>query len=252
MRLLRAETVKLATVAANLWLLLGTAGGMVALGATVTATVHIDQCTSPAECFEDTTRLGLSGVHLGQILVIVLAVLCVSGEHDTGMIRTTFAAAPRRLRVFAAKAAVVTGAALAAGALAVAGSIALARPILRHNGFAHLPAPAEGPSLRAAVGTVLYLGLIAVLSLGLAALVRDTAVAITAAVGLLYLFPIVSQFVDSDLIRTYGPLSAGLAVQATVGLDHARIGPWAGLAVLAGWAATFALAGAARFVLSDP
>ena len=52
----------------------------------------------------------------------ILAVLAISGEYGTGMIRTTLAAMPRRTTVLAAKAAVVTGPVLAAGTLAVLGS----------------------------------------------------------------------------------------------------------------------------------
>jgi ABC-2 type transport system permease protein len=253
---IRAEWTKLRTVPSTGWLLLGVAAATVAVGAMATASVHTDQCPSPTECFEDTTKLSLAGVHGGQLMVVVLAVLAMSNEYATGMVRTTLQAMPRRLRVFAAKAIVVTASAMVAAAVGVLASMGVAHLILPGNGFTNLPSLGDEATLRAATGTVLYCGLIAVMSLGLAALLRDTAVAITAVVGLLYVFPIVARFITSarglELIATYAPMNAGLAVQTTLGLDRAPIGPWAGLGVLAGWTAVVAAAGVGRFVLRDP
>jgi ABC-2 type transport system permease protein len=100
--------------------------------------------------------------------------------------------------------------------------------------------------LRAAAGTVLYLGLIALLSLGIAAAVRDAAVAIGLVLGLLYLFPILTQVAGPGVARhlqQIGPMTAGLEIQASTGLRSLPIGPWAGLGVLAAWAAAALLAG---------
>jgi ABC-2 type transport system permease protein len=247
-----AEWTKLRTVPGNLWLLAAAATATVALGTMVTASVHTDQCPSPSECFEDTTRLSLSGVHLGQLAVIVLAALAVCGEYGSGMIRVTFVAMPRRLGVFATRAAVVVIGVLVAGAVGVVGSVGAARPILHRNGFTDLLPPGSGPALRAALGTVLYLGLIALLTFGVSALVRDAATAIAGVIGLLYLAPILAQFIDSDLVETYAPLSAGLAVQTTLFPEQMPIGGWAGLGVLAAWAGAAIIAGGARFVRDDP
>ena len=57
----------------------------------------------------------LIGIDLSQAVVAVLAVLVISGEYGTGMIRVTLAAMPRRTAVLAAKAATVTGVVLVAG-----------------------------------------------------------------------------------------------------------------------------------------
>ena len=67
--------------------------------------------------------------------VAILAVLAVSAEYSTGMIRITLAAMPRRVTVLAAKAAVVTALILAAGAVAVAGSLLAGWLILPGHGF---------------------------------------------------------------------------------------------------------------------
>ena len=110
------------------------------------------------------------------------------------MIRVTLTAMPRRPTLLAAKAAVLTALVLAAGALAVLGSVLAGRLILPANGFtaAHgyaLLSLGHGPTLRAAVGSVLYLGLIALLSLGVATAVREPAVAIGIVLGLLLRVP---------------------------------------------------------------
>jgi ABC-2 type transport system permease protein len=94
--------------------------------------------------------------------------------------------------------------------------------------------------IRAGVGSVLYLALIALLSLGAATALREAATAIGVVLGLLYLFPIIAAVAGStDLARhieQLGPMTAGLAIQATTGLNSLPISPWAGLAVLAAWA----------------
>ena len=94
---------------------------------------------------------------------------------------------------------------------------------------------------------MLYLALIALLSLGVAAAVRDTAAAIGAVLGLLYLVPIIAavarQLGTARHLQQIAPMTAGLAIQATTGLRGLPIAPWAGLGVLAAWAAAALLAG---------
>ena len=104
----------------------------------------------------------------------------------------------------------------------------------------------HGPTLRAAVGSVLYLVLIALLSLGVATAIRDTAVSIGVVLGLLYLPPILAQAVTDPLrrhLQQIAPMTAGLAIQATTNLHSLPITPWAGLGVLAAWATAALLAG---------
>jgi ABC-2 type transport system permease protein len=64
---------------------------------------------------------------------------------------------------------------------------------------------------------------------------------------LLYLFPTLGQVVGSSSWHRHfeqlAPMTAGLAIQATTGLRSLSISPWAGLGVLAGWAAAALLAG---------
>ena len=254
---LHAEWTKLRTLPDAGWLLLGVVAATVIISATVSAAVS---CTSAAACHVDITKLSLTGTYLSQAIVAILAVLAVSGEYGTGMIATTLAAMPHRTTVLAAKAAVVTAVTLAAGIPAVLGSVLAGRLILPGHGYT--PANgypvlslADGTVLRAVAGTVVYLALIALLSLGVAVAVRDAAVAIGVVLGLLYLFPILIQVVGSPgvarRLEQIGPMTAGLEIQASTGLRHLPIAPWAGLGVLAAWAAAALLAGALLLRLRD-
>lgn len=243
-----AEWTKLTTLPGTIWLLLAVAAATAALGAGADAATT---CPSGA-CPVDPAKVCLTGIYLGQAIVVVFAAAVISSEYSSGMIRVTFVAMPRRTAVLAAKAAVVTGMVLVAGAAAVLGSVLAGRLILPGHGFspAHgYPALslADGPVLRAAAGSVLYLALIGLLSLGVATAVRDTALAVGAVLGLLYVVPIITAVLGNSHLARHlqqiAPMTAGLAIQSTTGLRSLPLSPWAGLGVLAAWAAATFLAG---------
>ena len=253
---LHAEWTKLRTLPGTGWLLLAAAALTIAVSAAADAA---STCAS-AGCQADPAKLGLTGVQVGQAVVAIIAVLAISGEYSSGMIRVTLTAMPRRWSVLAAKASLVGGLALAAGTLAVLGSVLAGRLILPGRGFtlAHGSPPlslADGPDLRAACGSVLYLALIALLALGIATAVHDSAVAIGLVLGLLYLFPIVASVVGNQHwqrhLEQIGPMNAGLYVHATVGLKALPHTPWQGLGVLAAWACGALLIGAALLRFRD-
>ena len=239
---LYAEWTKLRTLVGTAWLLVGAAGLTVAVSVAVAAATHQSPGGGGGQ---DPTRLALTGVDLGQAVIAVLAVLTISEEYGTGMIRVTLAAVPRRLVLLGAKAANVAGLTLAAGILGVAGCLLAGRLMLPAAGLdpAHgyaLVSIGHGPTLRAAAGSVLYLVLIALLALGVATAVRDAAVSIGAVLALLYVPPLLAQAVSDPLrrhIQQIAPMTAGLAIQATTNLRNLPIAPWAGLGVLAAWAA---------------
>jgi ABC-2 type transport system permease protein len=253
---LHAEWTKLRTVAGTIWLLLAVIAATAALGAVADAAAH---CPSGA-CQLDPGKTSLTGIYLSQAIVAILAVQAISSEYSTGMIRVSFTAMPRRTTVLAAKAVTLTGPVLAAGTIAVLGSVLAGLLILPGHGFtaAHGYQPlslGDGPVLRAAAGSVVYLALIALLSLGVAAAVRNAAVAIAAVLGLLYLIPIIAAAVGVPAwhrhLQQIAPMTAGLAIQDTTGLRSLPISPWAGLGVLAAWAAAALLAGCLLLRLRD-
>ncbi len=253
---LRAEWVKLRTSPGNAWLLAGVAALTVSIGTAATAASH---CPAGQSCPVDTTKLSLTGVQFGQAVVALFAAQSLTSEYSTGMIRSTFAALPRREAVLAAKAAIIGGLVLLSGCVAVLGSVLAGALILPGHGFtaARGFTPVSltyGPTLRAAAGSVLYLALIAVLSVGVAAIIRDSAATIGAVLGLLYLFPIVTVFISNltwqRRVERYSPM-AGLDIQATTGLKTLVISPWAGLGVVAIWAVAALLAGGLLLRLRD-
>jgi ABC-2 type transport system permease protein len=241
-----AEWTKLRTVPSTAWLPLAVVALTVGASATATAIV---KC--PATCSADTTKLSLTGIMLGQAAVAALAVVVVTGEYGTGMIRVSLAAMPRRSVLLAAKALVVTAVVLAAGTLSVLGSVLAGRLLLPGSGFntAHHFAAlsiVHGPTLRAAVGSVLYLVLIGLFTLGLSTALRDSGLATAVVLGVLYVVPLVSDVMLSAIwqhrLDRWAPVNAGLAIQATRNLSKLPIGPWPGLGVLGLWTAA-ALAG---------
>ena len=254
---LHAEWTKLRTVSGPSWLLLG----IVALTAAVSAAaVGATSCAASMQCAADPAKLSLSGIQFGQAVVAVLAVQMLCNEYSTGMIKVTLTAMPRRLEMYAAKAIITAGVVLVAGAVAVLGSVLAGNLVLPGHGFTsargfHPVSLSYGPVLRAAGGSVLYLALIALLSLGIAAIVRDSAVSIGATLAVLYLFPIMLAFVTDPTwqhrLDRWTPTSAGLAIQATTGLRSLAISPWDGLGVLAIWAGVALLAGGLSLQLRD-
>jgi ABC-2 type transport system permease protein len=95
----------------------------------------------------------------------------------------------------------------------------------------------------------------ALLGLGVAALIRDSATAIGVVLGLLCLFPVLTQAISSPHwqrhLNQIGPMVAGLTIQDTTGLRRLPLSPWAGLGVLAAWAAGALVAGGLRLRLRD-
>jgi ABC-2 type transport system permease protein len=187
-------------------------------------------------------------------------VLAVGGEYGTGMIRVTLTAMPRRLRVLAAKALVLTGCALAAGLAGVLGAFTAGRALLPGHGLSAANGYVElslgnGADLRALGGAVLYLALIGLLSLGIAMAVRDSGVAIGVVLGLLFLFPIITAALPDHVLARHleqaSPMTAGMYVESTVGVQALPLAPWQGLGVLALWAVGALILGAAVLRLRD-
>jgi ABC-2 type transport system permease protein len=142
----------------------------------------------------------------------------------------------------------------------VFGSLLAGRIFLPGNGFtvAHgflSLSVTHGPTLRAAVGSVLYLVLVALFSLGVAVAVRDTATAIAVVLTLMYVVRAVSGLILDPTwqhrVERVAPMNAGLAIQSTTNLGKLPIGPWAGLGVLAAWTAAALLTGWLLLQLRD-
>lgn len=198
----------------------------------------------------DPASLSLTGGILAQLAIAVLGVLIVTSEYGSGMIRTTFAAVPQRLRVLAAKSIVFGAVTLVVTTVSCFAAFLIGQAILSSKGIGvSIGAP---NALRTIVGTALYLTILGLLALGLGTLIRKTAGAISAVVGLIFVLPVASSFLPSSMagIQKFLPSNAGQSIisgGASHGQGAAMLAPWVGLGVFALYA-TLAL-GAAAFTL---
>jgi ABC-2 type transport system permease protein len=255
----RAEWTKARTVPSTGWLLLFVVVATVGLGLAVTATVRVDECGA-APCALDTVRLSLAGVRLAQVGAAILGVLVVTGEYTTGTITATLAAVPRRWVVLVSKLVVVVTLVGGAAVVGVAGAVLVARAVLPGRNFTATtgyPATSLLHDLthRSAVGSVLYLLLIALLSAGIGLMVRDTGAAVAVVLMLLFVAPLVALFISDtawqERIHRFAPMDAGLAIQSTRDLAALAIGPWQGMALLSGYALAAVVAGGVGLRLRD-
>jgi ABC-2 type transport system permease protein len=210
---------------------------IVAMAPLAIAAAGPSACSGPAACPATVTGLSFTGVLIGQVAVVVLATLLVGDEYATGLIRLTLTAVPSRLAVFLGKLIVASALALLAGSAGVAGALVAADAL----GF-------PPPSAAAAAGTTVYLPLVAILSAGVTAALRDTAAGLLVVLAALFVTPVLARVIGDPAwqrrLEDYSPMTAGLA---------ARYGDlWPGLGVLAGYAAAAALAGGLVLLLRDP
>jgi ABC-type transport system involved in multi-copper enzyme maturation permease subunit len=198
-----------------------------------------------------TDRQALTGVFVGLIALIVLAVLFITGEYRRGLIRTTLSASPRRGHVLIAKALVIAGVAFVVGAAAATVSIPLGNHLLRSNGNYVYPIGTL-TELRVIFGTGALVAFAAVLALALGTALRRGAGAVTAAIVLIIL-PYMLAFASalpagaSEWLMRLTP-AAGFAIQQTLPQYHQvsylytpsegffPLAPGVGLAVLGAYA----------------
>jgi ABC-type transport system involved in multi-copper enzyme maturation permease subunit len=199
-----------------------------------------------------TIEQSLVGAFLGLIAIVVVAAMFFSTEYRRGLIRTTFAAAPRRGAVLAAKAVVIGAVAFVAGLVGAAVSIAVGVPREENQGQVLLTAslPTE---VRVIVGTAAMLALAAVLAVSLGAILRRSAAAITIAILVVFMpflldvLHAVPASVGDWLLRVTP--AAGVAIEQSIPryaqvstvTDAVRgydpLSPYAGFGVLCLWAA---------------
>jgi ABC-2 type transport system permease protein len=243
---LRSEWVKLRTVRSTAWSLFLLAGTSVLFTSVLTSGSHTEGGSPGFGGDNDIVLDSLAGIWFGAIAAAVLAVLVITSEYSTRMIRTTFAANPRRRTVLAAKTAVVGGIVLVVGLATSAACFQVGQWFLRGNGFNYeggYPAVtlADGEALRAVLGSGAYLGLLAVFAIGVGAILRHTAGAITVVLAVLLAPVIALEFLPESLaepVEKFSLMGAGLAIQQTVERpDNIPLGPGAGMLVVSSYAA---------------
>jgi ABC-2 type transport system permease protein len=251
-RVIRSEWTKLRTQPSVFWALLSAVILVVGfgIGYSLLRVARPPHGAAAIASF-DPAAISLSGVQLAQIAVGVLGVLLITSEYATGLIRTTFAAVPRRLPVLWGKATLVAATVTAVSVPAAFGAFVGGQSILSHQ---HLSVSISQPGVaRAIVGSALYLAMIGLLGVGLGALVRNAAGGIAALFGLLYGLPLAAGLLPGNWaadVTRYLPATAGQAV-TVVRPDPALLRPWTGFGVLCLYAAVLLALSAARMRRGD-
>lgn len=245
-RVIRSEWLKFWSLRSSTIALGATVLGMIAFGALFSGVT-----ANRWHLFDAKERLGfdptgtsLQGFELAQLVIGVLGVLLVSGEYGTGMIRSSMAAAPRRLPVVWGKAAVFTAIGFVAGEVASFVSFFIGQALLSSQ---HIQTTLAAPDvLRAVFGTGLYLTGVGLLGVGLGWIVRSTAGGLATLFGLLLILPaLVRALPDSwqQHVDKFLPSNAGGAV-TSVQIDPAMLSPWTGFLVFCGYIAVALVAAA--------
>jgi len=202
-----SEWTKIRTVRSTVW----TLGVMLLLVVGINLLVLI-----PLSNHHDATvpvlAPGLFGLMLGQMAILTLGVLVITSEYGTGMIRTTFTACPQRSRVLAAKAIVfflvsfvtttvactltaVFSNAVTGGQRVDTADFDQAGVVVRDG----VTAASGAEWLGATVGAGLYVALLGLLALSVGTLLRHSAGAITAMIGVVLLPLIVALFLPGSM-----------------------------------------------------
>jgi hypothetical protein len=254
-----AEWTKFWSVRSTMWTLIATGLAVVGLAALSTGTVNA------SDIIEDPTRRSLIGIFLGQLIFGVLGVLVMSAEYGTGTIRATLSATPRRPLVLAAKilvfgavaivvSEVLSFAAFGIGQAILAGKHAVgAGPgIVEHINQRGLSVPPDIKAqllsgsaslgqpgvLRAVIGAGLYLAVLGLMALGLATIIRHTAGAISAFVGIVLVLPLIVEALPTSIMNAvsrYLPANIGIVMFSTHGVPDrvvSAFSPWTGFALL--------------------
>ncbi len=193
----------------------------------------------------------LLGVFIGLVILVVIAAMFITVEYRRGLIRTTLAASPRRGRLLAAKAVIVGLVTFAAGSVAAAIAVIVGKVVSRGGGAYVLPVGAL-TEVRVILGVGALLAVTAVLALSIGTVLRRSVVTVAAVIIALVLPYILGvagilPAAAAQWVLRITP-AAAFAIEQSVPQYHQVIGqygppdyfplaPWAGFAVLCGYAA---------------
>ncbi|GGV24731.1 ABC transporter [Streptomyces filipinensis] len=235
-RVIRSEWTKIRSVASTVWTLSLAGVVTVALGMLIAGLTRSQFDSMPARqrLSFDPTFVSFAGMTLGQLALIVFGVLVVSNEYSTGMIRVSLAAVPQRATFLFSKIAVATGLALVVGMATSFAAFLLGQAMLG----SHRARLGDPGVLRAVLGGGLYMTLIVVFSMGVAAMLRSPMLSLGILMPFFFLISNVLGNVDATKkIGRFLPDQAGSRIMQVVPRvgDDAPYGPWGGLGIMALW-----------------
>jgi hypothetical protein len=184
----------------------------------------------------DPLALSFYGLTFGQVAAISFGTLVFSQEFHHSALRVWLSAVPRRGVFYVSKIAMTGSVVLLVGLLSGFTTLLLGQALIGEAGIGI----SDTGALRAAVGSGIYLALMALFAAGLTALLRSGVAVLSVLIPLLLLVP----FVFTDLASGVGKYLPNTSGQLLAQQDpQGPIGPWAGLGVTALWAGAALLAG---------
>jgi ABC-2 type transport system permease protein len=235
-QVVRSEWTKIRSVASTVWTLSLAVVVTLALGMLIAALSknEFDKMSRNDQLSFDPTFISFAGMGLGQLAMIVFGVLVVSNEYSTGMIRTSLAAVPQRATFLFSKIAVAAGLSLAVGLVTSFVTFFLGQAMLGD----HRAEIGDPGVLRAVIGGGLYMTLIAVFSMGVAAMLRSPMLSLGILMPFFFLISnILGNVSATKKIGRYLPDQAGSKIMQVVTPvdDNTPYGPWGGLAIMVLW-----------------
>lgn len=235
-QVIRSEWTKIRSVASTVWTLSLAVVVTLALGVLISALSRSQYDNMPVRerLSFDPTVISFAGMTLGQLAMIVFGVLVVSNEYSTGMIRVSLAAVPQRATFLFSKIAVATALALAVGMVTSFAAFFLGQAMLGSLGT-RIGDPGV---LRAVIGGGLYMALIAMFSMGVAAMLRSPMLSLGILMPFFFLISNILGNVDATKkIGRYLPDQAGSRIMQVVPRidDDTPYGPWGGLGIMVLW-----------------
>ncbi|AWK12306.1 ABC transporter permease [Streptomyces spongiicola] len=234
---LYSEWTKIRSVRSVLWALPLAAALLIGIGAGVTGSVGAAE--SDAKNF-DPVQLGYYGLFFAHVVVIAFAVLVVGNEYNTGTIRTSLATVPRRGLFYSAKLTTAAALALVAGVVASFGTFFASQNLLGEHGVAF----GDDGTVRAVIAGALYFPLLAVMCMGITAMLRSQMLSMGFLVPVLFLVsPVLAEIPGLRALAWYLPDRAG-QYALRINMDPAApYNPEVGLVILAVWAIAAAVGG---------
>jgi ABC-2 type transport system permease protein len=246
-RVIRAEWTKLRALRSTRWCALAAGVLIVGLGAAIAGS-GTPYTISPGNTAAGGVTISLAGILFAQLVLGMLGVLAFSGEYATGMIRATLAVVPSRLPVLWAKLIVLAGLVLPVTLLAALAEFFTTSALESSRGGSAISLGDPGV-LREVIGAALYLTVIAVIGLGLGAVLRQTAAGLAVFAAVFLVTPLVVAYLPAGIkgFAPYLPSNAGGTIWGAGKLfGGQQLSPWTGFAVLCGYAVVLTAAAAWR------
>lgn len=252
-RVLKSEWIKVTTVPSTVILIVSTVVVMIGLSALFAWAMATSaqamagsevppEFQGPTEGPDSIAGQALTapsaGLVFGQLLIAALAVVLIASEWTTGMIRSTMVAVPKRIPALIAKTVIVAVIAFIVGFVSALVSYLVTQPILRGQELDF--ALTRDGVLESVINTGTFLALVAVISMSIGTLLRNTAGGVVTAVGIFFVLPIIVQLISgladwiADAAR-FLPGEAGTQMVAVMTSDG-DLSQWEGGLVMGAWA----------------